>query len=877
MDWIGDLFRRVTGRGPVRSETDVEQLRIAFKARYQSFRRLLEANRNVLRIMAELEQKLRGAEPFGMTYVRARCTRVATQVWQMVRHLDELAPQRHAVLFDRFREIQAQIDPFLGNSNAAEPSVPQEGSLILRLQEVTAGRTAEVGRKMANLGEVQNRIGLRVPEGFVVTTRSFRSFMRQGDLQEEIDRRLQLASGEDSDRLAAICKEIEKLILEAPMPAGLESAILEAYRDLERIRGAGVHVAVRSSALDEDAEGASLAGQYRSELNIGENSLIEAYRLVVASIYDLPAVTHRLARGLRHEDAAMCVGVLPMVDSRAGGVAYSRNPVDSEDHSVIVNSSWGLPMPVVQGLIPSDQFVVAREEPFEIRQREIRTKPTRYDCFPEEGVCRLSETGDEQTEPSLDDSQVRELARVVLRLERHYGTPQDMEWALDQEGAVHVLQTRPLQLQHRTTPACAPVDAELAQDALVSGGITASSGAAAGPVFVVETQSDVLEFPDGGVLLTVQPLPRWASLIGRASAIVAEHGSMAGHLANVAREHGVPALFSVEGAVERLAYEPEVTVDADARTVYPGRIESLLVQRKPEPNPMEGTPVHGVLKGALSHIAPLNLLNPDDARFRPEACRTFHDVTRFCHEKAVHEMFRFGRDHHFPERSSKQLYCDVPMQWWVLNLDDGFREEVEGRYVKLDNIASQPMLALWQGITAVVWEGPPPLDGKGFLSVMFGATTNTELNPGVRSRYADRNYFMIARNYCSLSSRLGAHFSLLEALVGERTSENYVSFQFKGGAADYGRRLKRVVFVRAILEQYGFHTTVNEDNLLARLEGRETEFMLGRLKILGYLTIHTRQLDMVMARPTSVEHYRKKITSDIDRILDPGGVADQRM
>jgi len=869
MGRIGDFFRRVTGRGPVRSETDAEQLRIAFKARYQSFRLLLEANRNVLRIMAELEQRLRGAVPFGMTYVRARCTRVATQVWQMVRHLDELAPQRYAVLFDRFREIQTQIDPFLGKPDAVAPGAPTDGSLVLRLQEVTADRVAEVGGKMANLGEVQNRTGLRVPEGFVVTTHGFHSFMGQGDLQEEIDRRLQLASGEDSDRLMSICKKIEQLILAAPVPDALGSAILDAYSELEQSSGTGVRVAVRSSALDEDVAGATLAGQYRSELNIGRDALLENYRRVVASIYDLPAVTNRLARGQRHEDAAMCVGVLPMVDSRAGGVAYSRNPVDSSDHSVIVNSSWGLPMPVVEGLFPSDQFVVAREVPFEIRRREIPTKPTRYDCFPEEGVCRLSETGAEQGEPSLEDGQVRELARVALRLEQHYGTPQDLEWALDQQGAIHVLQARPLQLQQRTTAASAPVDPELAQDVLVSGGVTASSGAAAGPVFVVETQSDVREFPEGGVLLTVQPLPRWASLIGRASAIVAEHGSMAGHLANVAREHGVPALFSVEDAVGKLAYESQVTVDADARIVYAGRVESLLAQREPQPNPMQGTPVLEALKGALSHITPLNLLDPDATDFRPEACRTFHDVTRFCHERAVHEMFRFGKDHHFPERSSKQLYCEVPMQWWVLNLDDGFREEVEGRYVKLDNIASRPMLALWEGITAVVWEGPPPLDGKGFLSVMFGATTNTALNPAVRSRYADRNYFMISQNYCSLSSRLGAHFSMLETMVGERTSENYVSFQFKGGAADYERRLKRVVFVQEILETYGFHTVVNEDNLIARLEGRETGFMLGRLKILGYLTIHTRQLDMVMARPASVEHYRKKITSDIDRVLTP--------
>jgi pyruvate,water dikinase len=784
---------------------------------------------------------------------------VITHVWQITKCLNDLAPGKYAALQERFKSIREQINRIVGAAVRGK-----EGRLVLPLGEVTRALTDQVGGKMANLGEIRQRAGVETPNGFVVTARGFRHFMEHNELQTEIDRRLQAAGAEQLDHLSELSDEIRELIARAEIPGDLEQGIREQYALLEEVDGEAVPVAVRSSALGEDLPGASFAGQHDSILNVTKGSLLTAYKSVVASKYSLPAMTYRLSRGIRDENEIMCVGVLSMVDALAGGVLYTHNPVDSADDSVIVSSTWGLPVAVVEGTLAADLWVVARGDPPEVRRRTIARKEKKTAGLPDEGVCEVDLSEEEGAHPSLTDEQVLELARVGLRLEEYDDAPQDIEWALDRDGRIKLLQCRRLPLVPALESAGERREAE---PTVVHGTVTASPGAAAGPVFIVHTEPEALQFPEGAVLVIVQPLPHWATLLSRAAAVVSEQGTVAGHLANVAREFGVPALFGAEGATDRLSTGQLVTVDADGRAVREGRVEELLARAEPPKNLMAGSPVHAALAAAARHITPLNLLEPDGVDFRAESCITLHDITRFCHEKAVQEMFRFGRDHHFPERSSKQLYCDVPMQWWVLNLEDGFGEEVEGKYVRLENIVSIPMLAVWEGITAIPWEGPPPIDGKGFMSVILEAATNADLAAGRRSRYADRNYFMISKNYCCLTSRLGAHFSIIEALVGERTGDNYVSFQFKGGAADYDRRLKRVIFVKEILEEYGFRVELNQDNVIARLEGYEKMFMQGRLRLLGYLTIHTRQLDMIMSSPSSVSYYRKKIHADIESIL----------
>jgi pyruvate,water dikinase len=721
---------------------------------------------------------------------------------------------------------------------------------------------------MANLGEMKNRLNIRTPEGFVITSAAYEMFLSANDLQAEIDKRFQATEKDRISNLYALSSEVQQLILRADVPPELRDDIYRAVGDMEAKTTHRAMLALRSSALGEDAPETSFAGQYQSILNVGIESILDAYKEVVASKYAIQAVNYRLNRGFRDEDIAMCVGCTEMVDAVAGGVMYSCNPVDKSDDSIYINAAWGLPKTVVDGSGACDLFVVSRKKPMKIEHTEIKIKEQKFVCFPKEGICRMELTGDIKSQPCITEDQAILLAETAVRIETHYGVPQDIEWAISRNGSITMLQCRPLQQLKETNRNVSLRESTDKKRLLIADkGVTASPGAACGMVFPVNKSVDILSFPEGAVLVSRQALPIWASLLSRAAAVVTEQGGFAGHLANVAREFGVPALFSVPNAVDKLKAGDVITVDADTLSIYKGKVESLLAKPEAKENLMMGSPIFNTLQQASRHMVPLNLLDPNSPEFHPRNCRTMHDLTRFIHEKSVSEMFNFGKTHDFSERSSKQLYYNVPMQWWILNLDDGFKEEVAGKYVRLENICSIPMRAFWDGYAAIEWEGPPPIDGKGLLSVMFGSTMNPALTSGIRSRFADRNYFMISKNYCSLNSRLGYHFSTLEALISERASENYISFQFNGGAADNDRRIKRVHFIRDLLVEYGFRADVREDHLIARVEGYDSSFMIERLKILGYLSLHTRQLDMIMSNVSITQYYQSKIKQDIERLL----------
>ncbi len=821
-----------------------EELQDLFKTRYRSFRELLTANNNALEAMAEMETALRDGRTFSMTFIRSKSTVVTVNIYKMIQNLRKMSDGGYTNLEKSFERIEEQIDAITNKE-----IILHEGDWFIPIVRVNRSLVELTGEKMANLGEAGALPGIHIPPGFAVTSSASRQFYLENNLYPEINRLFQQTDPHDIEDMQRKSEAVQQLIINSPLPEELERQLYMEYDQLLEFNGSDVSVAVRSSALGEDLGRASFAGLYHTELNVRRDQLIKAYKTVLASNYSNRAMTYRLAKGYRHEDIVMCVGCLVMIDAALSGICYSRS-IGGGIGTLDIFYSHGSAKGIVDGTKKTNHYTLDRTPPHSI-------------------VEKILDPSD-RSEP-LSDDQARSLAEISMQLENHFGSPQDIEWSIDPAGMIYVLQSRPISV--RLFAAKGEKGAVIEDERLLlQGGVSGCTGAGSGPVFIVRTTEEMLQFPKKAVLVVEHPLPEWAPLLKRAAALVAETGSQAGHLATISREFGLPSLLSLDNATHSLVNGEIVTVDATNRAVYRGRIEELLVQTEKRANPMDGSPVQQTLINVLKLITPLHLTDPGSPYFRASLCESMHDITRFCHEKSVIEMFDFGKRYRFDEGAAKRLVANMPLEWWMINLSDGFAPEYDSssKFINVTEVVSTPMIAIWQGMHAYPWEGPPSVSMRGMGSIVFQSAMNPALDPAVASKMNQKNYFLVSRNYCNLSVRLGYHYAMIEAFISSLRTERYVTFRFKGGAADESRRIGRIELLAEILGRFDFRVELTGDALSARVEKRTQKFLFERLSVLGYLIIHTRQIDMVMADRQQYQRYRQKFIQEIEEMLRHG-------
>lgn len=427
-----------------------------------------------------------------------------------------------------------------------------------------------VGGKGANLGEMIS-IGLPVPPAFVVSAPAFHAFLKDSGVADKLFPDLSKLDVEEPKALREASERAKELVLKAKLPAKVDAQIREAYRTLAKSEGGkDPLVAVRSSATAEDLPEASFAGQQETFLNVrGEDALLEHVQKCWASLYTPRAIYYRVKHHFSHEKVAIAVVVQIMVDAVKAGVLFTRHPSTGADVTV-VEAAWGLGEGVVSGHVTPDTYEVMPDgKPGPIR---VASKDTMYVRGKNDRTVVEPVPPNKRQQRALSDEELKALHNLGRSIEKHYGAPQDIEWAIDQQGRLNVLQARPI-----TTlkgPAQGAKEAKDAKGSTPSAslltGLGASPGTAIGKVALIHDIEQLEKCGVGDILVTQMTTPDMVPAMKRAAAIVTDEGGMTCHAAIVSRELGVPAVVGTKQATKLLKDGMLVTVDGEKGTVVEG-------------------------------------------------------------------------------------------------------------------------------------------------------------------------------------------------------------------------------------------------------------------------------------------------------------------
>ncbi|ELY59041.1 phosphoenolpyruvate synthase [Natronolimnohabitans innermongolicus] len=499
---------------------------------------------------------------------------------------------------------------------------------VLWLDEISADDLEKVGGKGASLGELTGA-GLPVPPGFVVTAGTYRSFIEEAAIDDELFEAVDV-DVDDSAALADAADRAQNLILETPFPDDLREEILESYREV----GDGeAFVAVRSSATAEDLPDASFAGQQETFLNVTEENLLNRVRECWASLFTQRAIYYRQEQGFDHSAVNIAVVVQQMVDAEKSGVMFTSHPSTGEP-TMIIEAAWGLGEAVVSGAVSPDNYVVERED----REVDVTVaeKKVMHEKDEETGETVEREVPEEKrNERVVSDEEINALMDLGERVEDHYDDPQDVEWAIV-DGEVFMLQSRPITtideggagagteaadagsvdaskgLTDGSGAAQAASGGASSPDAsgeVIVDGLGSSPGTVSGAARIVKKLDDLDKVGDGDIIVTEMTMPDMVPAMKRASGIITDEGGMTSHAAIVSRELGVPAIVGTTNATTVLDDGQVVTLDGDKGQV----LEGQEVEPDEETEPVEEVRPQSPVKPMTATEVKVNVSIPEAA------------------------------------------------------------------------------------------------------------------------------------------------------------------------------------------------------------------------------------------------------------------------
>lgn len=812
--------------------------------KYRHFREFISLNRDTLNLMAELEQIHYGGALFNERKIREKIEALLETTAKLTETLNNASNNKYRQLTSACRTIGGDIQSIYMETPASDDT-----PLVVPFDMLTPEMIDIAGAKATHLATMGNDLGLQVPYGFVVTANAFRRFLQESNLAGPIAAKLKIIEIDSSADIETESNAIRSLILKADLPLSLADAIMEAYRNLEEKTHPDVRIAMRSSAVGEDSE-ASFAGQYITELNVTRDNLLEAYKAVVAGKYSPRAILYRLRFGFTDEDTPMCVAGVEMIDAQASGVLYTVDPAHPGSGEMKISSIFGLGEHLVSGEASPDDYFVDRNT-FNILRSDIRPQISRLVPAKENSVHLEQIPEQEGLSPSIDETTASTLARHGKTMEDHFHGPQDIEWAMDASRQLYFLQSRPLGVIKDTGEETDLPETFSKLAIRLQGGRTACPGIAAGKVFLAEGKN-LASFPEGAILVARTASPDYAEFVGKAGGIITDIGSVASHLASVAREFRVPALFDTGNATRLLTNGEEITLTSRQGIVYAGIPEGLTEKIKNEGRFVLSSPTHKRLRAALDLISPLNLTDPNGADFSSDGCRTIHDVVRFAHERIMKEVFFLSEK--TDGALSVRLQANIPLVLYCIDLGGGLKENLTTcDEVTFNHITSIPMKAIWNGFMhpAITWAGTINLDMSNLLTIM-SSTAVSEFGPTP----GGDSYAVISRDYMNLSAKFAYHYANVDVFCAEEeenAEQNHILMQFSGGVGSFVGRSLRIQFLASVLGRLGFTLTITGDLLEASLKGAGRKIMEETLDQVGRLLASSRLLDMAIADQNHVE------------------------
>jgi len=437
---------------------------------------------------------------------------------------------------------------------------------ILWFEQIRKKDIPIVGGKGANLGEMYHA-EIPVPNGFVVTAKAYFDFLNSTSLRHKILTEVSGLDTNNSKKLQQISKNIKTAILAADMPDDLEAEIKTYYHKLcgeyDRL------VAVRSSATAEDLPDASFAGQQETYLNIkGYKDVIKNVQKCWASLFEARAMFYRVENGYSHLKVGIAVPVQLMVQSEVSGIMFTVNPLTNNEGEISIEAAFGLGQPIVSGEVTPDQYIINKKSG-KVASKFLSKQTWQYTLGGNTPISKKY-----QQEQKLGNKYIAELAQIGLKIEEHYGRPQDIEWGLEDK-KLYIVQSRPVTTLHSAEKhEIKKIDPAKAGKFLLEG-LGASPGVACGPVKIIHSPSEINRVKEGDILVAVMTNPDYVPAMRRAGAIVTDEGGRTSHAAIVSRELGVPAVVGSSHATKMLKDGEVITVDGADGKIYAGDLVKL--------------------------------------------------------------------------------------------------------------------------------------------------------------------------------------------------------------------------------------------------------------------------------------------------------------